>query len=348
MYNSKISDTLPAGSAVPAQGTGTVSETGKTGSTKVADPAVLPEATELNAFTLLTEKPQLAAPSADTPSDVNTLKNLCYEALMQLLGFEERKTAVKSGMNAVETHRQERQEINDKRIKNLQEQAEKAQKSAKLSGILKVFSIIGQALSAVAAVGSLVAGAVTGNPLLIAGGVILAVTAADGLMSAATDGKACIAAGFEAAAEKLNGSKEAANYVAMGVTFVMGITGAVLSGVGGVQVAKKAAETGMNTTMQVLTKIDTATSIASGVTQTAQGSTSIAKSVYDSQHTKLQAKAKELEAILMRIQAASDLDIQMLKKMLKKSSDIAESVTNIIKDCNKSVGTVLTSAPAMA
>ncbi len=298
----------------------------------------------------LLDDPQLEAPKGPwaQTSFVN-LSTLSSEAIMSMLGFEERKSAVDSGMSEIETKRQQRAEINEERIENLKEQAEKAEKSGLLDQIKQVFSYIGMALSAIASIASIAAGVITGNPLLIAGGALMLLSTTEQIMSAATDGEISLANGFAQAAKATGGNEQAARIAGMVTSVLIGLTGAIMSG--GASMGAAASQAGniaSSTITQAANTATTVTSIASGVANVGTGAVTIAKSVYDYELTNLKADMSDLQAILLRIQQAGDADTEQLKHIMEKSQQITEGVKALLDDCNQSLGAVLTGTPALA
>ena len=298
----------------------------------------------------LLDDPQLEAPKGPwaQTSFVN-LSTLSSEAIMSMLGFEERKSAVDSGMSEIETKRQQRAEINEERIENLKEQAEKAEKSGLLDQIKQVFSYIGMALSAIASIASIAAGVITGNPLLIAGGALMLLSTTEQIMSAATDGEISLANGFAQAAKATGGNEQAARIAGMVTSVLIGLTGAIMSGGASMGAAASQAGNIANSTItQAANTATTVTSIASGVANVGTGAVTIAKSVYDYELTNLKADMSDLQAILLRIQQAGDADTEQLKHIMEKSQQITEGVKALLDDCNQSLGAVLTGTPALA
>ncbi len=318
-----------------------LNEAGQSGKSQSA--SLTPEIKQL--LSQLNEAPKLDAPSGNlAQAGFMELGALSADAIMTMLGFEERKSAVKSGISAIETHRQERAEVNQERIEKLEEQAEKAEKAGLLDKIKQVFSYIGMALGAIAAVASIAIGAMTGNALMIAGGALLMASMVDQIASAASDGKVSLAAGFAAAAKATGGNEQAASMAGSVFSMFLGLAGGLMSGGAGI---KSAVASGVNA-VKIANTVQTASNILNAANSVATGGLTIAKGVYDSQITNLQADSKMLEAILQRIQQASDMDTNQLKKIMERSQEAAGTVKEILQDCNQTLGAVVAGAPAMA
>ncbi len=321
-------------------GVGEIGQTQNSGRTSGVPGSSLPDAQTL--LKLMDGLPALAQPDGKFANmQFAELSALGSEAIMSMLGFEERKSAVDSGISSIETHRQERAAVNEERIKNLQEQAEKAEKSANMSGIQKVFSAIKMAFSALAAIGSIVLGAMSGNVLMVMGGVLLALATVDQIASEASDGKVSLAAGFAAAAKATGGNETAASIAGSVVSMLIGLTGALMSAGAGSQGLT-------NGVRQVANLAKSVSSVVSGLAEIGNGTVNIVKATYDSAITNLQAQALNLDAILMRIQQASDMDTNQLKKIMEKCEAMVEGTKEMLTDCNQTMNTVLGGAPAMA
>lgn len=286
---------------------------------------------------LLSQMPTLEQPKNADVSMVR-LSALSSEAIMSMLGFEERKSAVESGLSTIETRRQERAEINEKKIEQLKEQAEKAKSSGILDKIKQAFSYIGMVLGAVAAIGAVIVSG--GNPLAIAGAALMITAIADQIVGQATGGEWNISGLLGKMDEALGGSGKTGAIVGQVFSAVLGISGSILSGAGVMKVVGD-----VNQAARVFQLVSQATTSA---TQIVGSSVSIASACvnYDIEMSK--ADQKLLEAILMRIQAAEDLDSSTLEKIMQKSQDMAEGVRAILDDCNQTLGATLTMPTSMA
>lgn len=299
----------------------------------------LPAATQGFNLSELDEKPSLKNPSvrasAQAEASMTALSGLGTEALMMLLGFEERKSVVNSGKASIAAHREEREEVNKQRIEKLQEQAEKLEQKGLLDKLKKAFGVIGCILGAIASIATAVVGVVTANPLMVVGAAMVMVVTVDQAVQLGTNGEKGIVQSIVATAEK-NGSDVKASMIAAQVmTIAMGVVGAIFSaGAGSANVGGAA---------KALT---TVTNTANGLNTVASGTTQIASSVVDYKLDKLKADGKELEAILMRIQMASDIDTQQLKNIMEKTENMTQSVKEILESCNQSLAGILTSNTA--
>lgn len=274
--------------------------------------------------------PSLSSPDAKALDMISTLST---DALMSLLGAEERETTVKTGVASLQANADEIKANNEERIQNLREQIEKAEKEKLANAFKKAFSWISTIISAVVAVATIAVGAMTANPLLIAGGVCLAVSAVDQAVQLGT-GKSM----FTHLAEKCGADEKTAAYIGIGIGLTVGIAGAILSGVGTVQVA--------NTLSNVAKAFNYATQIISGIASVGSGVSSIASGIYSYQGTQLKASNKDLEAILAKLQMLQSTEIEHMQEIMEKCSSMVETVNDIVKENCQTLNKVVTGGGA--
>ena len=200
---------------------------------------------------ILDEKPVLTAPSGQM--SMAAISSLSSEAIMSLLGFEERKESVSSGKAALEAHHEERAAANQERIEKLQEQADKLESQGILDKIKQAFQILGCVLGAIAGIAAAVVGFATGNPVMVIGAGLALLSVADQITQAATGGEKGITQAIVECAEK-NGSNTMASAIAAQVMMlIIGIAGAVMSaGVGSSTSMLNATTRGLNTGVNIL------------------------------------------------------------------------------------------------
>jgi hypothetical protein len=295
------------------------------------------KSTQELASSLLKELPQLAAPLMAS--------GLSLEVLVEAIGGEERKTSIKAGGESLKAKADARKTTNEKALAEIKEQIETLAKKESLSPFLKAFKIIGLILGAVAAVATTALGAMTGNPLMVAAGVIMSVMVIDSIVSEASDGKYSIAAGVTALAKEAGASEETAMWIGLGATMLLTITAVVLS------LGASAASSGTTiatTAMNVLAKAQQATAVANGVLAVASGASQIASSCLDYEIANSKARTKELEAILERIRESIETEEDYLKFIVEKFTNLTSKVTDIITEANAAQTQILSGEPAMA
>lgn len=281
---------------------------------------------------------------------------LSLEMLIEALGMEERSTATKTGLETLKAKAQERDDANAQRLEEIQKRLEDMRSKSVLDGFLKAFKIIGMVLGAIASVATIALGAVTGNPVLVAAGVIMGVMAINSIVSEATDGKVSISAGVAALAKACGASEEVAQWIGMGVEIAISLAACILSfGAGFAGAGANALSTGTQvaTTASKVTQICAMTqkisTIASGINTVAQGVTQGANAYYDYKITLSNVDQKELEAILERLQQAIDVERDFMEAIMERFNQLLGDVKELVQNNTDALTVVLTgSAPSMA
>ena len=272
-----------------------------------------------NASSSSSDLPRLAPPTAG---------GLSLETLAQMISNETRTQATKDGVASIDAKGKERAEINEKKLEEIMDRLDSMKSKGILDVFKKIFSWVGVIVGAIASVATIVAGAATGNPLLIAGGAVMLTMSINSAVSMATDGKVSISAGIAAGLKACGVPEDIAGYVGMACELAITIVGI------GLKVADIALKS---------------SNIASSVVQMGSGATNIAGSVYDYKISTSYADTKELEAILERIQQAQDMELDFLKGVMERAEKMLEDVNNIIEGCTESQTAILTNvAPTMA
>ncbi len=289
--------------------------------------------------------------SASSASDLPTLAaptagGLSLETLARMIGNETRTQATKDGVASIEAKGEERAEANQKKLEEIMDRLESMKSKGILDIFKEIFSWVGMIVGAIASFAPIVAGGMTGNPLLIAGGAVMLTMSVNSIVSKATDGKVSISAGISAGLQAAGVSEDVANIV--GLVSELAITAVGIGLTLGAGTASSAANTA-----STLEKVGNAAlkgmNIASGVAQMGSGATGIAGAVYDYKIANSFADTKELEAILERIQQAQDMELDFLKGIMERAEKMVEAVNTIVEDCNQSQTAILTNvAPSMA
>ena len=285
-----------------------------------------------NASSSSSDLPRLAPPTAG---------GLSLETLAQMISNETRTQATKDGVASIDAKGKERAEINE-----IMDRLDSMKSKGILDVFKKIFSWVGVIVGAIASVATIVAGAATGNPLLIAGGAVMLTMSINSAVSMATDGKVSISAGIAAGLKACGVPEDIAGYVGMACELAITIVGIGLTMGGSFG---SAATTSAQTLSKVADIALKSSNIASSVVQMGSGATNIAGSVYDYKISTSYADTKELEAILERIQQAQDMELDFLKGVMERAEKMLEDVNNIIEGCTESQTAILTNvAPTMA
>jgi hypothetical protein len=227
------------------------------------------------------------------------------------------------------------------------------------------------ALGAIASIATLVAGALTANPLLIAGGIIGTVMLVNSIVSEATDGKASLGAAIAELAKKCGASENAAKWIGFAVEMAIVVTGAIFSIAGAIKgvtaAAAKAAEaaelaselaiegtaaaakTTTLTAAKAIAITTTATTILSGLNSVGQGIVQTIAATYDYKIDMAKAELQDLQAILEKVLAAMKSDEDIVEAIMEKTQDLFGKVKEIVQDNIAAQTAILTgSSPGMA
>lgn len=307
--------------------------------------------------TLLTEGLPQAANSANTAnSDIPSLPepipgSLSLETLINAIGYEQRRTNCKAGLESIEAKAQQQQLANDKQLEEIAKQLEKMDQQKVLNVFKKIFSIIGTIVGAIASAATIAAGAITGNPLLIAAGAIGMVMCIDSIASMASDGKVSLMAGFAELGKAMGFNEKDAQIFALSMQMLMTVATVALSFGAGFANGASGAISSANAASKAATVVNTAQkglNIANGVLTTAQGATTIANSVIQYQADQCKISQKELEAILERIRQAIEMEKDMIEAEMQRSNDLLGKVHDIVQDKNATQQAILTGTPNFA
>lgn len=320
--------------------------------------------------------PDLEEPKTDGSSKTGTvlgglsMGGLSLEALLDAVGFEQRRTETKAGISSLEAHAQERATANEEKIKSIQEQLEKSKSQGFLDGLLKAFKYIGMALAAVGSVAMIAAGAVGlaaggSGVALIAVGVATMALLASSITEEATDGKAGFSPAFITGKimEACGASESAITWTKFAVDLATSIALIACSfGAGAAGSVGKVAQTATKTasdvakatsdTLQTAQKVAgaaaRAAAAAGSLNTIAQSATSIVSAENQKDISFLQAQQKRLEAILERISMANELDVEHIKEMMQRSEQTLQTVSDIVQEGAQANAAILSGSPAMA
>lgn len=234
-----------------------------------------------NASSSSSDLPRLAPPTAG---------GLSLETLAQMISNETRTQATKDGVASIDAKGKERAEINEKKLEEIMDRLDSMKSKGILDVFKKIFSWVGVIVGAIASVATIVAGAATGNPLLIAGGAVMLTMSINSAVSMATDGKVSISAGIAAGLKACGVPEDIAGYVGMACELAITIVGIGLTMGGSSASALSSARQTLSKVAEMTLKV---TNIASSVVQMGSGATNIAGSVYDYKISTSYADTKE-------------------------------------------------------
>lgn len=295
----------------------------------------LPDIQLLNSLTKDSGLPELDAPKASFSG--SAIMNMSQEAMEAIMNIAEREMALDSGKTAIKARAERRKTVNEQRVNDLKEQVEKAEKSSFWDKLVGVFKAIGSIVGIIVGAVAMVAAVSTGNVVMGIGAGLLLLSSLDSAASAISGGKVSIAAGIAS----IDKDSAVAKWIGLGISLAIGITGAIMTGVGAAQASASLA----NSLSLTASKVGSA---ASGFTQVVSGAGGIVSAVYKNDYENLNADIKKLQAILQRLKAADDSDTEQIKKILEKAQSVADGVKKMVDDCNETMHNLVAASPSMA
>ena len=295
----------------------------------------LPDIQLLNSLTKDSGLPELDAPKASFSG--SAIMNMSQEAMEAIMNMAEREMALDSGKTAIKARAERRKTVNEQRVNDLKEQVEKAEKSSFWDKLVGVFKAIGSIVGIIVGAVAMVAAVSTGNVVMGIGAGLLLLSSLDSAASAISGGKVSIAAGIAS----IDKDSAVAKWIRLGISLAIGITGAIMTGVGAAQASASLA----NSLSLTASKVGSA---ASGFTQVVSGAGGIVSAVYKNDYENLNADIKKLQAILQRLKAADDSDTEQIKKILEKAQSVADGVKKMVDDCNETMHNLVAASPSMA
>lgn len=295
----------------------------------------LPDIQLLNSLTKDSGLPELDAPKASFSG--SAIMNMSQEAMETIMNMAEREMALDSGKTAIKARAERRKTVNEQRVNDLKEQVEKAEKSSFWDKLVGVFKAIGSIVGIIVGAVAMVAAVSTGNVVMGIGAGLLLLSSLDSAASAISGGKVSIAAGIAS----IDKDSAVAKWIGLGISLAIGITGAIMTGVGAAQASASLA----NSLSLTASKVGSA---ASGFTQVVSGAGGIVSAVYKNDYENLNADIKKLQAILQRLKAADDSDTEQIKKILEKAQSVADGVKKMVDDCNETMHNLVAASPSMA
>ncbi|MBG3876348.1 type III secretion system protein [Desulfovibrio oxamicus] len=291
------------------------------------------------------ELPVLAPPPASAAA-------LALETLMAAIGNAERRQACQNGVDQIKGKAAEQAKVNEEKLEQISKQLEEMRSKSVLNGFLKAFKIIGIIVGAIAAIATTAVGVATGNPLLIAAGVMAAAMTVDAILSEASGGKISFMAGMTELGKACGMDDETAKWFGFAMQMVVTAVSVGLSlgagfanaGASAATMSSKAAETALN----VASRAQQIAQFTSAGVAVGTGAGTVAGAVIDYKIASSQADSKELEAILERLRQAIDLDHEFLESEMKRAEELMNKVGEIVQENAEAQTAILSGAPAIA
>ncbi|MDR2442238.1 MAG: type III secretion system translocon subunit SctE [Deltaproteobacteria bacterium] len=287
---------------------------------------------------IFTELPDLSAPLMAS--------GLSLEVLLEAVGAKQRKTMTEATSTSLKAKAQEQKEANDKKLKELQNNLEKLNKKETLSKVSKGFKIFGLIVSAIAAVATTALGVMTGNPLMVAAGVMMTALVVDSIVSSQTEGKHGISAWTASLAQKMGASEKTAKWIGFGTSMLFTAVAIGLS-IGSAFTAKSVEV--VTKTMIALSRIQAVGTGLIGVNAIAGGALTIAEAKLDSDIAKNKARNLEMDALLERLKETFEIEEDFLKFLVENLNDLTSKISDIVNEAASAQMAILSGgSPSMA
>lgn len=316
------------------------------GTTPTGNTQATQSSTPVASMTYADLKEYLGLPDLPNPC----MEALSIETLVSALNNEARRQGVQAAVNDIEVKGDRMAAENEKKLEEIAKQLEESRNQSFWDKFCKVFQVIGAVFGAIASVATIALGAVTGNPLLIAAGVLGAIATIDSVVSLASDGKYSIAAGLTELGKAMGMSDEAAQWFAFGVQMLVTITTIALSfgaaaTASSAKVADMVAKAGK--ALDVLAKTTTIANIGQGITGMASAVGSTGKTISAYNAAMAEANKVDIDAILERLRSIIEVDEEFVQHQMEEAQALDEACSDIVEGCAETNTAILTGcAPA--
>ncbi len=273
---------------------------------------------------------------------------LSLETRVRAVSAESRKNGPTPAIDSLDANAG-RQEIGgEQRLSEIQKQLEAQDKQSIWDKFVKAFKIIGAIFGAIASVATIALGAATGNPLLIAGGVMSAVMTIDSIVSTASDGKYSLATGFTELGKAMGMSDSTAQWFGFGLNLAVMLAGTVVGFAGaGVASSAKIAESASSAVLMTA-RASTVANIGEGVSGIGTSITEAGSAVAQKAAADAQANVVDIDAILEKLRASQESNEKFVELSLQTLQALMGAVKEIVSECADTTTTILAGSPSMA
>ena len=289
--------------------------------------------------------------SLELPSLTPPMSSLSLDTLLQAIGDEDRRNTVQVAADKLRSDGESLQAEGQKKLEEIAKKLEELAKSKTLGIFSKIFQVVGVIVGAIAAAATITVGALTGNPLLVAAGVMTAIMTVDSVVSLASDGKYSISAGFTELGKKMGMSDEAAQWFGFGVqmalivvTVALSFGGAAAANTG--NAATTVSEKVGETMSQVITKSSTIANVAGGVNMVGEGGATIAGAVISYNIAMCEKENLDIDAILEQIREAIKRGEEFVEFEMEASQNLLGRVREIVQESVETTTAIVTAGPA--
>ncbi len=286
--------------------------------------------------------------SLELPELPLSQRGISIDTLLTAISDADRRNSIQQAVNSIEIKGEDLKTENNKKLAALKEKIDELKKQSFWNSFCKVFKVIGMIAGAIAAAATTLLGAATGNPLLIAAGVIGFGMLADSVVSMATDGKVSIAAGIQKACQAMGFSEETSKWIAVGVQAALIVATIAISLGSSASSLAKVGEAASKATIEGVAKLSSASQITSGVVTAGQGVGTIALAVVSYGISKLEKKSVDIDAILEQLRSQLSAEQDLVEEQMKVAENLITAVKEIIENCSETATAVLTASPSAA
>lgn len=277
-----------------------------------------------------------------------SMRGIQIDQIMTALANEARRNGVRDAVDSISTHGDEIKAENDKKLEKIQQEMKKLEKEDFWDGFCKVFKIIGLAFAAVGSIATTAVGVMSGNPALIAAGVVGAVMTIDGIVSVATDGKYSIASGFTALGKTMGMSDEAAKWFGFGMNLAIMLAGIAVSfGASATMSGGKMAESA-GQALGHMAKIGAYSNIGAGVSNAGNAVGQIGLAVVQYGLSKVRAEKLDIDAILETLRNNIKMNEELIQVQMDTAEALINDVIDIVNNCEETANTILVASPSVA
>ncbi len=277
----------------------------------------------------------------ESPSDkaLGELKGLGLEALLQFITGENRTSQMKSAESRIENNKQAKEANFQQKMAKIEEAIKKAEEQEKASWWKKAFGWISTIVTAILSVTAIVAGAMTGNPLLIGAGIAGLYFATSGAVEQAT--------GKGLTTRILEGCGVSPDKAAL-AGMIIDTLGSIITGIitgAGLAHAIKAADIGAKASVLVA-RLTYGTSIASGLASVGSGTAGGFSAYYKYGSENLKADELELKKAMEKLLMEDQESQKLVKRILEFFQTMTDDVNQIVKDKTQTTVSVMSMTPS--
>lgn len=277
-----------------------------------------------------------------------SMRGIQIDQIMSAIANEARRNGVRDAVDAIQNQGEDIKAENDKKLEKIREEMQKIEQESFWDGFCKTFKIIGLVFAAVGSIATATVGVLSGNPALVAAGVVGAAMTIDGIVSLATDGKYSIAAGFTALGKSCGMSDESAKWFGFGMNLAIMLAGIAVSfGASAAMSGGKMAESA-GQALGSMAKIGAFSNIGSGVSNAAGAAGQIGLAVVQYGLATVRAEKIDIDAILETLRNNIKMNEDLIEVQMQTAEALMNDVIDIVGNCEETANAILTASPSVA